>query len=69
MKTLIIILFISLLAALMMTPSVGVSPGTEVYTKEMWHKKMCIQPKYKTLPECQVTEDNSAAIAGIIGQM
>jgi hypothetical protein len=63
MKTLIIILFISLLAALMMTPSVDVSPGTEVYT----HEKMC--EKNKTLPECQETEDNSDAIAGIVGQM
>jgi len=63
MRTLIIILFITLLAALMWTPSVDVSPGTEVYT----HEKMC--EKNKTLPECQETKDNSAVIAGTVGQM
>lgn len=63
MKSLIIILFISLLVALMVTASVDISPGTEVYT----HEKIC--EKNKTLPECQVIEDSSAAIAGIVGQM
>ncbi len=63
MKTLIVILFIFLLASLMWTHAVDVSPGTEVYT----HEKIC--EKNKTLPECQEAEDNSAAIVGILGQM
>jgi len=62
MRTLIVILIIALVAALMWTPSVDVS-DTKVYT----HETMC--EKNKTLPECQKTEDNSAAIAGVVGQM
>lgn len=45
-------------------------PDTEVYTKEMWHQKFCIQPRYKNLPECQENPTETAIdVSGIIVQM
>jgi hypothetical protein len=71
MRKLIVILFIALIASVWATSSlIEVSPGTEFYTKEMWHQKMCIQPRYKNLPECQKKPTETAIdVSGIIVQM